>query len=483
MNPLQSIAGAVIVLPLLASALLFTVRRTEVSAWINIAVSAVVLGLACLLPWHLHVSTYLLVDRLSVHVVLLTAFIGLCSAWVSRDYIAVERDAERLDRRRAQQYFALFQALLGFVLFAVLSNNLGVTWVAMEAATIAGVLVVGLPRTEAAVEASWKYFMICGVGIALALFGTIVLYLAAQTVLGAGLPAMSWSELPAVAAKLHAPLLNLAFVFLVIGYGTKAGLAPLHAWMPDAHAEGPTPVSAVLASSILNVALTILLRLRDVVGRNAGAISPGSVLMLFGLLSLLMAGFSLWRRRDVKRFFSFSTIEQNGIVAFAFGLGGPVGTFAGLLHMTVHTLCKAAVFQCVGRATQLKGSQKFADMSGLIAGSRMLGLTLAAAIVAVAGMPPFGLFTSEFMMLAETAKRLPYALIPLGIGLLVGVWALLWRLITLCMGEPTPNPGPMPHWSALVPAWAQLAIAALLGLAMPGAVYAWFAAIAAGVVS
>jgi hydrogenase-4 component F len=196
------------------------------------------------------------------------------------------------------------------------------------------------------------------------------------------------------------------------------------------------------------------------------------------LLSVLMAAFSLWRRRDVKRFFAFSTIEQSGVAAFAFGLGGPAAMFAGVLHMTLHTLAKAALFQCVGRACQLKGGQGFSAIGGLIVSHRSLALTLAAAIVAVAGLPPFGLFTSEFLIVLATIRQLPWLALPLCGGLLVGFWALMWRLVGLCCGDATPDAGPAPRLFALAPAWLHLAVVAVLGLAMPAAVVAWFAGIA-----
>jgi len=255
-------------------------------------------------------------------------------------------------------------------------------------------------------------------------------------------------------------------------------LAPLHAWMPDAHAEGPTPVSAVLAGSILNVALVAILRTRSLLAANAEAIPPGPPLMALGLLSLVMASLSLWRRRDAKRFFAFSTIEQSGVAAFAFGLGGAAAVFAGMLHLTLHTLTKAALFQCVGRASQLKGGQKFTDIGGLVAGHRALGLTLAAAIVGIAGLPPFGLFTSEFLIVMETARRIPWLAVVLGFGLVVGAWALSMRLIGLCLGEPTPDRGPAPSMAALLPAWLHIAVVVALGLAMPAVVTEWFATIA-----
>jgi hydrogenase-4 component F len=477
---LFSMPGLVAVVPILAAAGLAFVRVPALGGWLVVGATGITFALACALPWEMQAGRLLLVDPLSAHMTVLTSFVGLTTAWFSRTYIAVELAEGRLDAPRVRQYHALFLAFLGFMLLALLSNNLGVTWVAVEAATLSAVLVVGLPRTAEAVEASWKFFVICGVGIALALFGTILLYLAALPVVGVGLDAMSWSRLPYAVARAPAPLLNLAFVFLLIGYGTKAALAPLHSWMPDAHAEGPTPVSAVLAGSILNVALVVLLRLRGLMAGNAAAIDPGVPLMALGLASLLLAAFSLWRRRDVKRFFAFSTIEQSGIAAFAFGLGGPAAVFAGLLHITAHTLVKAALFQCVGRACQLKGSQAFTAIGGLIASNRALGLTLAVAIVAVAGLPPFGLFASEYLIVSETIRRLPWLALPLGLGLVVGTWAVMARMIDLCLGTPTPDRGTRLGMRVLAPAWLHLGIAAMLGLAMPAPVVAWFTAMAGG---
>jgi hydrogenase-4 component F len=475
---LLSPSGWVVVMPLLAAVVLAAIPRPDIAAWVNIAASLATFVLACLLPWEQGVGELLLVDGLAAHMTILTSFVGVTSAWYSRAYMAVEAGSGRLSPLALRQYHALFQLFLGCMLLALLANNLGVVWMSVEAATISAVLVVGLPRTTSAIRASWKYFLLCGVGIALALFGTIVLYLAALPALGPGLPAMSWDALATAAPHLPGPMLNLAFVFLLIGYGTKAGLAPLHGWMADAHAEGPTPVSAVLSGSILNVALVVILRLRGLLAVNAEAIAPGPPIMALGLFSLLLAAFSLWRRRDVKRFFAFSTIEQTGVAAFAFGLGGPAAIFAGLLHMTMHTLAKAALFQCVGRACQMSGGQLFTDIGGLIARHRALGLTLAACIVAVAGLPPFGLFTSEYLAIIATMRSLPLLALPLGLGLVVGGWAMMWRLMALCLSEPTLNRGPAPAWSALAPAWLHLAVVVVLGLAMPATLVAWFTGVA-----
>lgn len=488
MNPLEIFipAGWVVLVPFLGAIALALVPSWRQGAWINAGVSTVGFLVACALPWQIgHAGPLLLVDRLAVHFALLTAFVAMTTAWFSLTYIRAEILARRIDRRRLRLYHAMFQTFAGGMMLALLSNNLGVTWVAVETATIAAVLVVGLPRTAEAVEASWKFFMVCGVGIALALFGTVVLYLAALPALGPGLGPMSWSALGPAAAKCNGAVLNLAFVFLLLGYGTKAGLAPLHGWMPDAHAEGPTPVSAVLAGSILNVALFVILRLRSVMETNAlagaGAISPGPPIMALGLLSLLLAAFSLWRRRDVKRFFAFSTIEQSGISAFAFGLGGAAAIFAGLLHLTLHTLIKAGIFQCVGRAAQMKGGQTFANMTGLVSSHKTLGLTLAAGILALAALPPFGLFTSEFLLISATVRRLPWLALPLGLGILVGAWALLMRLQSLCFGPPSPDRGPAPTGLMLAPVWLHLGIVVVLGLAMPASMLGWMTAMAGAI--
>ncbi len=466
----------VVLLPLAAAICLAFVRDHRAAGWINLAAAIGTALLAARLPGQTGAGELLLVDPLSAHMAMLTASIGVIAAWFSLGYIRHEAASGRLDGWRLRQYHALFQAFLGFMLLALLSNNLGIAWVGMEAATISAVIVVGLSRTAEAVEASWKFFILCGVGIALALFGTIVLALAAIPVTGPGLPAMSWTSLALAGPRMQGSLLNLAFVFLLIGYGTKAALAPLHGWMPDAHAEGPTPVSAVLAGSIPGVALVLILRLRGLMVDNPEAISPGPPLMALGLASALLAAFSLWRRRDVKRFFAFSTIEQTGVVAFALGLGGAGATFAAMLHLTLHTLAKAAVFVCVGRAAQLKGGQRFTDIGGL--GATPLGLTLAAAIVAVAGIPPFGLFASEFLVMAETIRRQPLLALPLGFALVLGGWALISRLVALSTGAPTPSIGPVVPWTSLLPAWLPLAAIILLGFAMPEALTAWFASVA-----
>jgi hydrogenase-4 component F len=336
---------------------------------------------------------------------------------------------------------------------------------------------VGIYRTPQALEAAWKYFILGSVGIALALFGTILVYLAAQSVVGEGLDAMAWSVLVTRAATFDPGLLNLAFVFLLLGYGTKVGLAPLHAWLPDAHAEGPTPISAVLSGLLLNVALFALLRFKLLLAANAGALAPGPLMITMGLVSAVFASFMLYRRRDIKRMFAYSSIEHMGIITFAFGMGGALANFAGLLHMTMHSLTKSAIFFGVGHVAQATGTQRIADIRGLTESHPRLGWGLVLGVVAIAGMPPLGIFMSEFLVVSSTFAREPLLALPLVAGLLVGCGALLLRMHGLAFG--TPARGSAPVKASQAPMFAHLGLVLVAGVYLPAPLVAWFQNVAA----
>ena len=298
------------------------------------------------------------------------------------------------------------------------------------------------------------------------------MYLAARPVVGEGLDAMVWTVLVARAAAFDPALLNVAFVFLLLGYGTKVGLAPLHAWLPDAHAEGPTPISAVLSGLLLNVALYALLRFKMLMAVNPAAIAPGPLMVIMGLVSLIFAAFMLYRRRDIKRMFAYSSIEHMGIIVFTFGMGGALANFAGLLHMTMHSLTKSAIFFAVGHVAQVKGTQKIADMGGLTETNPVLGWGLLLGVVAIAGLPPFGIFMSEFLVVSSTFARNPWLAIPLVFGILLALGALFFHANRICFGEPR---GPVAKSDAsYVPMFAHLALVLMAGIYMPPALVAWF---------
>jgi hydrogenase-4 component F len=455
-------------LPWAGALLLLALKRERPAALTNIGVSAASFVLALFLFGEpAGEQGWTRVDALNTPLVVLSFLIGLTSAVFSLGAIA----AERFDLLRLRAYHVAFQVFMGAQALALLSDNMGVMWVAIEIATLASVLMVAVHGTPAAIEAAWKFFILCGVGITLALFGTIILYLAAQPFVGHGDSGLSWVVLRGLAAQCDPGVLNLAFVFLLVGYGTKAGLVPLHSWLPDAEAEGPIAISAVLSGLLLNAALHAVLRAKAIVGAHPDTVPPGYYLVAFGLASLLLAAFALWRRRDARRFFAWSSIEHMGLAAIAFGLGGAIASLAGLLHMIGHSLCKSAVFFGVGHAAHLRGSQKIADIGGLSVSHPALGWGLAIAIAAVAGLPPFALFASEFLLLTEVAGQYAWLILPLGIGLLTAAAAKVHILQSLCFGDPTSDapgrPALRDEWTTLGPIWVHLVLALLLGIALP----------------
>jgi len=416
------------------------------------------------------------VDSLNVFLVALTAFVGMTTAIFSRPYMRIERDHGRVSAAGLRLYHSMYQMFCFTMLIVLTTNNLGIMWVAMEAATLTTVLLVALYRTHASLEAAWKYFILCGVGIAQALFGTILVYFAAEKVLGPGVNSLLWTHLDAVKGSLEPTVMSIAFVFLLVGYGTKVGLVPLHNWLPDAHAEGPTPVSAVLSGLLLNVALYALIRCKVITDGSlvevGGMPFASSLMMGFGLLSVVVAAFFLSRQRDIKRMFAYSSIEHMGLITFAFGMGGPVASFAGLLHMTVHSLTKSAIFFAVGHAAQKTGTQLMEDIRGLIRINPTVGWGLMLGTVAILGMPPFGVFASEFLILTQAIALHPWAA-PILLGALgVAFAAIFGKVQPMVFGDTTARR--LPHPPALLPVFTHLAIVLLLGLYMPPYLAGWY---------
>jgi len=412
------------------------------------------------------------IDPLNVFLVTLTAFVGLTTAIFSRPYMRVEQDHGKMTPARMRLYHSMYQLFSFTMLVALTTNNMGILWVAMEAATLTTVLLVSVYRTAASLEAAWKYFILCGVGIALALFGTVLLYMAAEKVLGASGGALLWTHLDTVKTRLDPNIITLAFAFLFIGYGTKVGLVPLHNWLPDAHAEGPTPVSAVLSGLLLNVAMYALLRCKVLTDGALNNALAGQLLMGFGLASVVVAAFFLSRQKDVKRMFAYSSIEHMGLIAFAFGLGGPIANFAGLLHMTVHSLTKSAIFFAVGHATQKAGTQVMSEIRGLIKVSPTVGWGMMLGSIAILGMPPFGVFASEFLILTTAMREQPWATPILLLALGVAFASVLGRVLPMVFGETSVRP--LAHSPALLPVFVHLGLGLMLGLYVPPYLVGWY---------
>ncbi len=412
------------------------------------------------------------IDPLNVFLIALTALVGFSTAVFSRPYMRIETEHGKLSPGRLRLYHSMYQSFMLAMLLALSTNNMGILWVAMEAATLATVLLVSLYRTAASLEAAWKYFILCGVGIAQALFGTILIYFAAEKALGGGGASLLWTELDLVKTNLEPTVLSLAFVFLLVGYGTKVGLVPLHNWLPDAHAEGPTPVSAVLSGLLLNVALYAVVRCKVLADGAMASPFAGNLMMGFGLLSVVVAALFLSRQKDIKRLFAYSSIEHMGIVTFAFGMGGPLACFGGLLHMTVHSLTKSAIFFAVGHAVQKAGSQTMDDIRGLLQLNPMIGSGLLLGTLAILGMPPFGVFTSEFLILTSSMKQQMWAAPILLIALAVAFAAVMGKVQAMVFGEAAGRR--LPYSPSLLPSFSHLGLVLMLGLWIPPYLADWF---------
>jgi hydrogenase-4 component F len=477
----MTLLEATLLAPLVGAALLAVIGHRPVGGWLNVATSAVTFGISLAMAIdvfangpRLSANRMFYIDAFNVYLVALTAFVGMTSAIFSRPYMRHEVERGRVTDRRLRLYHAMYQSFIFSMLLALSTNNLGVLWVAMEAATLTTVLLVSLYRTPEAIEAAWKYFILCGVGIAQALFGTVLVYFAAENKLGSGGDdTMLWTVLHGVApGTLDPAVISLAFVFLLVGYGTKVGLVPLHNWLPDAHSEGPTPMSAVLSGLLLNVALYALVRVKMIVDASLQNNLAGHLMMGFGLLSFVVAGLFLHRQHDIKRMFSYSSIEHMGLMTFGFGMGGALATFGALLHMTVHSLTKSAIFVAVGHASQLAGTQRIDQIRGLIRTQPAIGWALLIGTVSIAGFPPFGVFVSEFLLLMATMKSWPWLAIPLLVGFGVAFAGLFRHVQPMVFGEPPP--GQKPVEANMLPVALHFALVLWLGLSIPSFLSGWF---------
>lgn len=446
---------------------------------VNILGSAATFVLSAILATEVYVKgpmvvggEFFFVDSFNVYLTVLTGFVSMTSAIFSRRYMRYERERGRVGHAGMRFYHAMFQLFIFAMFVALLTNNVGVLWISMELATLSTVLLVSLYRTPSSIEAAWKYFILCGVGIAQALFGTVLLYFASERVLGEGSAGLLWTNLTLVADSLEPTVLALAFVFFMVGYGTKVGLAPLHNWLPDAHSEGPTPISAVLSGLLLNVALYALVRCKLLVDASTHSHKAGYIMMAFGLLSILVAAFSLLRQKDIKRMFAYSSIEHMGIATFAFGLGGPVATFGALLHMLVHSVTKSSIFFSVGHAAQMHSTQEMSRIKGLIKGNPITGWGLIIGVVAIAGMPPFGVFTSEFLILTASIKTVPFFVPFFLVGVAVAFGALFMKTMPMVFGRIPDNQRPIT--ASYIPIIMHLALVLALGIYLPKFLSGWF---------
>ncbi len=465
--------------PLIGGLLLAFTRQAEKAFSINVIFSAATflgsIGLALdvlQVGAHEALNGFFFVDAYNVFLVSLTSFVALTTAIYSGPYMRFEWRERGLPNHRLRLYHAMYQLFIFGMLLGFTTNNIGLMWIALELATLATVLLVSLYRTPASIAAAWKYFMLAGMGIALALFGTILIFFTSSTIFGHSNAALTWTMLYAHASELQPTVMIMAFAFLMIGYGTKIGLVPMHTWLPDAHGEGPTPVSAVLSGLLLNLALYDLVRFKMLVDLSTGSDTAGHVMIFFGTLSLLVAALSLHKQHDIKRMFSFSSIEHMGLMTIAFGIGTPLACYAGLLHMTVHSLVKSGIFFTVGHAAQAMGSQQMDRIRGLIRHHPGIGWGLLIGTAAIAGFPPFGVFTSEFLLFSATLDSYPWLIAPLLTGLLIAFAGLFRFVQPMVYGEVAEHA--ITVKANMVPIYVHFTLALWLGLSIPAFLSGWY---------
>jgi hydrogenase-4 component F len=345
---------------------------------------------------------FLRADALSAWMVLLVSVVSLAASLNAVHYFRRDLADAAVTERRFREFYVLTPFFATGMLLVVLANNLGLMWIAVEAMALASVLLVALYNRKTSLEAAWKYVMLGGLGLVLALFGTILTYAAAVgKTAGEALPSFNWSRLLGMAPQLDHHLVTLAFIFALVGYGTKAGLAPMHTWLPDAHSEAPSPTSAMLSGVSLKIALYALLRFHILTTACLDSGFSRNLLLGFGLFSMLLAGPFILVQKNLKRMLAYSSLEHVGLICVAVGMNGPLTVFGALLHMGYHALTKPVLFFAAGNIHQRFHALDFRRLgSGLVRTMPMTALLLGLAAVAVSGLPPFGLFVSELTVIA-----------------------------------------------------------------------------------
>ncbi len=374
-------------------------------------------------------------DALSAWLDLIIGVVGSTGTVYALGYMGEEMDRGHLSARRYRRFFCLFDLYLAAMLAAVNQENIALMWIAVEGSTLSAALLIGFERSKAALEAGWKYVILSSVGIALALFGTILVYYSSEHLLGVSSEALRWPQLFRVAEGLDPTAIKVAFIFAVIGYGTKAGVAPMHTWLPDAHAEAPTPVSAMLSANMLALAVYAILRFKAVTDRAVGPAFSGGLLVGLALVSLAVAAAFFLVQRDYKRLFAYSSIEHIGVTLLGFAVGG-VGTFAGAWHLMNHALAKSTAFYGAGLVFLRHNHKEIGRVTGLLGQIPLAGSAILVAGVALAGLPPFGLFASEVLIAARAYAAKP-ALAAVFLLLLALAFAtLLNQVFRMTLGSP-----------------------------------------------
>ena len=405
------------------------------------------------------------VDSLAAIIALLIGTVGLAAAFYSVFYLRAEMGKGIIGFHRVKQYFILFNLFLLAMFFAVMVNNPILMWIAIESTTLSTVFLISFYDKPTALEAAWKYLIINSTGLLLGFFGTLLYFTSVHSTGGNDL--ISWDMLRASTANLNPLIAKIAFIFVLIGYGTKVGFAPMHTWLPDAHSKAPAPISALLSGVLLNIALFAVLRFKLLTDAVAGQAFSEGLLVLFGLVSIIIAALIMVTQQNYKRLLAYSSIENMGIVALGFGVGG-IGVFAALLHIIYHALVKPALFFLAGNIFLKYSSTKIINIRGVISALPVSAGLFLAAFFAVTGTPPFGIFfTKVYIISACIGTNLPAGLLALSAFALVFI-GFFRQVIAMMFGEkPSELPVGEINRLLIVPPLLLLAAALALSFYLP----------------
>lgn len=412
---------------------------------------------------------WLYVDSLGSIFLMLIGIVGFLTGLYSLSYIRHDVENGALDGGKVKLYYGFFNLFLSTMLLAVTSNNIVMMWVAVESTTLGSAFLVGLYGQKTSLEAAWKYVVICSVGVAFGLYGTVLTYANGSDALGNSEGAILWTTLVAHAASLDPSVVKLSFVFILIGFGTKAGLFPMHAWLPDAHSEAPSPVSGLLSGVLLKCALLVIIRYYAITIRSIGPDFPQLLLMTLGILSVAVSAFLIYVQHDFKRKLAYHSIEHVGLIALGLGIGGPLGVGGALLHTINHSLTKALLFCGAGNVMMKYGTRDLQSVKGILRVAPVTGLLIMGGALALAGFPPFNVFVSEFLIFTAGIKQ-GYYLLMIVCALLftITVAALIQIIAGSVLGKcPETMPKKDVGWVALAPMVILLVLILTMGVAVP----------------
>ncbi|AFV01732.1 Hydrogenase-4 component F [Dehalobacter sp. UNSWDHB] len=398
-----------LVIPIIALLLLFILKPKRLQHLVNVSSAVLLLIIAAILTHRVirygaiaysSLGGFFYLDALSMMILDIVLTIGLMAAIFSIGYLEEEVRQGKLPVKKIRLYYMLMVTFIFTMVLALTVKNMGLMWIAIEATTLASAFLVGFYNNRYALEAAWKYVIICSVGIAVALLGIILLHLSSAGILESG-SFLDWTALYTNAASLKSSVLRLAFIFILVGFGTKAGLAPMHTWLPDAHSQAPSPISAMLSGVLLNSAMYGIIRTTAIVNHNQGSSSfTGRLLIGIGILSIATAAVFILTQKDYKRLLAYSSIEHMGIIAVAIGIFTPLSVFGGLLHMINHSLTKSMLFLSAGNIMQKYDTKQIFKIKGILKTLPVSGTVFLLGLFAIAGTPPFSVFASEFSIIA-----------------------------------------------------------------------------------